>query len=75
MSHGLVKSELVCPELWGTQERLSLLPCLRQGDLIYLNFVVHEVGKVEGMFEVVDVLHILEARGYVQRLRIKPERS
>lgn len=73
MSNGLVKTELVCPEVWGEKERVALLPLLRVDETLFLNFTIGDKGKVEGMFKVVNVLHILESRGYCQRLRITPE--
>lgn len=69
----LVKTEVVCPEVWGERERIALLPPLRMDDRLFLNFVIPEVGEVNGLFVVTDVLHIHEGRGYVQRLRVQPE--
>jgi len=67
---GLVKTELVCPEIWGDQERIAHLPLLRVDEILFLDFTVPEVGPVRGPFRVADSLHILESRGYIQRLRI-----
>lgn len=74
MGRSTVKTELVCSELWG-DELFTELPPMFHGDQIHLSFELPEYGKIDGLFEVEEILHFLNSKGYLQRLKISPVRG
>lgn len=75
MSSGLVKSELLCPDVWGDRIQLVQLPPMFGEDRIYLDFTIPDLARIQGIFVVEDILHVVDSQGsgYVQRLLLKPE--
>jgi hypothetical protein len=73
MSNGLLKTEILCHDLWAGDMKLQL-PWQPEGNLIFLHFTMPTKGKIEGLFVVEKRLDMYDTRenGYVQRLRIKP---
>ena len=72
-NNGLVKSEILCPEVWGEDEFTVYLPPVYTDDQIHLSFTINDFGKIEGLFDVADHLHIYNSEtGYVQRVVLNP---
>jgi hypothetical protein len=73
---GLVRSEILCPDVWGDPSYFLDLPVMYEGDRIHLSFTIPTFGKIEGFFEVTGHLHLYDSRtGYTQRLVLAAEDS
>lgn len=72
MSRAMVKTELMCSELWGDGYIIELPPMFH-GDQIHLEFTHPEFGSIKGLFEIDEILHFHNSsKGYLQRLKIQP---
>lgn len=69
----LVRTELICVEIWGDRVIHTRLPLLDVGDSIFLDFTIKDLSAILGTFEIKDRFHILDGTGYTQRLKISPE--
>lgn len=73
MNRGLVKTEVLCPSLWGDESFFMELPPMYVEDHIHFAFTVPWFGKIDGLFEVTELLHIYNGTsGYTQRLKVEP---
>lgn len=71
----MTRTELICPEIWGSRVQITQLPSMFEDDKIYLDFTIQDVASIKGNFIVEEVLHILDGKGYTQRLLLRPETS
>jgi len=71
---GLVRTEILCSEVWGDRALRVELPPMYLDDEIALDFTILEVAEIRGTFRVVDVLHVLDSQGYLQRLCLSPDK-
>lgn len=73
MSNGLLKTELLCFDLWEGDMKVQL-PYMPEGRVFYLHFTMPTEARIEGLFVVDRRLDMYDTRegGYLQRLRIKP---
>lgn len=73
MSNGLLKTEILCHDLWKGDMKIQL-PYMPEENLFYLHFTMPTQARIEGLFIVEKRLDMYDTRegGYVQRLRIKP---
>lgn len=73
MSSSLLKTELLCFDLWEGEMKVQL-PYLPEGRVFYLHFTMPTEARIEGLFVVERRLDMYDTRegGYLQRLRIKP---
>jgi hypothetical protein len=73
MSKSLLKTEILCPDLWEGDMSI-MLPWMPEDNLVFLHFVQPTKGKIEGLFVVEKRLDMYDTRenGYVQRLRLRP---
>lgn len=66
-----VRTEIMCPEHWdGTP--VCMMGPVRKGDRIHMSFTLSDYGRLEGMFEVVNKIHVYDdSTGYRQRVQLK----
>lgn len=73
MNNGLVKSEILCPDVWGEEEFTLYLPPVYHKDQIHLSFTIDHFGEIRGLFVVIDHLHMYNSEtGYLQRIVLEP---
>jgi len=72
----LVRTEILCPDLW--EGPLSAeLPILTIGVTLLMRFTIPTKGRIEGPFRVTARLDIYDSErsGYTQRLKLEPKDS
>lgn len=66
-----VPTRLLCSEHWEGDLRCEIVP-LSQGERVYMEFTVQGHGRLEGMFEVVNRLHMYkDDKGYFQKVELE----
>ena len=67
-----VKTEILCPEHWDNPLNCMMAP-VTSGEHVYMEFTLTEYGRIEGMFEVENRIHLYtDDKGYKQRVQLRP---
>lgn len=72
MHCSLLRTEILCPDLWREDLKISL-PYMPEGRVLYLHFTLPTKARIEGLFVVERRLDMYDTSegGYIQRLRLR----
>lgn len=69
----MVRTELICPELWEGVLKVEL-PTLSVGASLLLTFTIPTKGHIDGLFRITGRLDVYDSKsGYTQRLKVEPK--
>jgi hypothetical protein len=71
MTTSLIKTELICPSIWKGRTVIVYMPVVFEKEQVFLDFTIKDLTHVKGLFLVEQKVHIVEASGYVQRLKVE----